>query len=148
MSWNLRSRKMACPRFRSGSRTAGPAATNNSSPTLNHLQDPSSRSARAVAAAASGTSRATMSRLRATSIESVADGLAGTEAEFRSSEKAIPESYGKNGDDAPRLIRFKALVATPPTTACQRGGHSGLNRVRQPAPAQSRAAGLGPQPAE
>ena len=38
MSLNFRSRKMEWPRATSGSSTAGPAATNSSSPTLNHWQ--------------------------------------------------------------------------------------------------------------
>ena len=67
MSWNFRSRKTEWPRLTSGPRTAGPAAVNSSIPTLNQQQLPSSWPTRRAAEAASGTSRATMRRLRASS---------------------------------------------------------------------------------
>src|SRR4029079_9594917 len=62
MSWNLRSRKTSKPAFCSDSTTAGPAATKSSLPTLTRQSAGSRRGAIASAPAASGTSRATMTR--------------------------------------------------------------------------------------
>lgn len=63
MSWNLRSRKMSKPRFRKSSTTAGPAAVNNSIPTLSRQRLGSSFWAKEIAASRLGTSMAMITRL-------------------------------------------------------------------------------------
>src|ERR1700722_13289154 len=113
MSWNFRSRKTEWPRLRIGSRTAGPAATKSSSPTLNHWQVSSSRETSAAADAASGTSRATIKRLRASVMGLTSDEASDVGAGFRSSGAGIAKSYGKTGNGMQCFVARGGVMLHP-----------------------------------
>jgi len=127
MSWNFRSRKTLCPRFSSGSSTAGPVATNSSRPTLNHWHVSSNRSTREMAEAMSGTSSATISRLRAS-----ASGL-------------VP---GRSALAVADLVRSGMVILSMLKHPGTPWKQIALRPVRLPVPASSAALAPGHEPAE